>query len=83
MNFASLCSLAGLYDNLISTRFLAPVDCLKIPAQVAGPFFSKGGVVGETSCLSHEAVDGDAVAALGGPGGPQLPSLIFLPLTRP
>jgi hypothetical protein len=29
-----LCSLAGRYDNPISTRFfLAPIDCLKIPAQ--------------------------------------------------
>jgi hypothetical protein len=29
---ASLCSLAGRYNNSIPTRFLAPVDCLKIPA---------------------------------------------------
>jgi hypothetical protein len=26
-------SLAGRYDNPISTRFLALIDCLKIPAQ--------------------------------------------------
>ncbi len=32
MNSASLCSLAGRYDNPIPTRFLAPMDCLKIPA---------------------------------------------------
>jgi hypothetical protein len=32
MNSANLCSLAGRYDNLIPTRFLAPFDCLKIPA---------------------------------------------------
>jgi hypothetical protein len=32
INYASLCSLAGRYDNPIPTRFLAPVDCLKIPA---------------------------------------------------
>ncbi len=31
-NFARLCSLVGQYDNHISTRFLAPIDCLKIPA---------------------------------------------------
>jgi hypothetical protein len=31
MNSASLCSLAGRYDNLIPTRILAPLDCLKIP----------------------------------------------------
>jgi hypothetical protein len=29
---ASLCSLAGRYDNSIPTRFLAPIECLKIPA---------------------------------------------------
>jgi hypothetical protein len=33
MNSASLCSLAGRYDNHIPTWFLAPIkDCLKIPA---------------------------------------------------
>ncbi len=32
MNSASLCSLAGRYDNPIPTRFLAPMDCFKIPA---------------------------------------------------
>jgi hypothetical protein len=31
-NSARLCSLAGRYDNPIPTRFLAPIDCLKIPA---------------------------------------------------
>ncbi len=31
---ASLCSLAGRYANPIPTRFLAPIDCLKIPALV-------------------------------------------------
>ncbi len=29
---ASLCSLAGRYDNPIPTQFLAPIDCSKIPA---------------------------------------------------
>ncbi len=32
MNSASLCSLAGQYDNPIPPRFLAPIDSLKIPA---------------------------------------------------
>ncbi len=32
MNSASLWSLAGRYDNHIPTRFLSPIDCLKIPA---------------------------------------------------
>jgi hypothetical protein len=36
MNSASLCSLAGRYDNPIPTRFLAPIDCLKIPALDSG-----------------------------------------------
>ncbi len=34
MNSASLYSLAGRYDNPIPTLFLAPIDCLKIPALV-------------------------------------------------
>jgi hypothetical protein len=34
MNSASLCSLAARYDNPIPTRFLAPIDCLKITAQM-------------------------------------------------
>ncbi len=29
-----LCSLTGRYDNPVPPRFLAPIDCLKIPAQV-------------------------------------------------
>jgi len=35
MNSASLCSLAGRYDNPIPARFLAPIDCFKIPALVS------------------------------------------------
>jgi hypothetical protein len=31
---ASLCILAGRYDNPLPTRFLAPIECLKIPARV-------------------------------------------------
>ncbi len=34
MDYASLCSLAGRYDNPIPRRFLAPIDFLKIPALV-------------------------------------------------
>jgi hypothetical protein len=33
MNSASLCSLAGRYDNPLPPHFLAPIDSLKIPAQ--------------------------------------------------
>jgi hypothetical protein len=32
INSASLCSLAGRYDNPIPPRFLALIDFLKIPA---------------------------------------------------
>jgi hypothetical protein len=35
MNSASLCSLAGRYDNPIPPGFLAPIDFLKIPALIA------------------------------------------------
>jgi len=28
---ASVCVLAGRYDNPIPTRFIAPIDCLNIP----------------------------------------------------
>ncbi len=36
MNSASLCSLAGRYENPIPPRWLAPIHFLKIPAQFAG-----------------------------------------------
>jgi hypothetical protein len=32
LNSASLCSLAGRYGNPFPSRFLSPMDCLKIPA---------------------------------------------------
>ncbi len=35
INSAGLCSLAGRCDNSIPNRFLHPINCLKIPAQVA------------------------------------------------
>ncbi len=28
----SMGAMAGLYDNSVPTRFLAPIDCSKIPA---------------------------------------------------
>ncbi len=34
INSASLCTLAGRYDNPIPTPFLAPIDSFKIPALV-------------------------------------------------
>jgi hypothetical protein len=39
-NSARLCSLAGRYDNPLPTQFLAPTDCLKIPAQYSSGLFS-------------------------------------------
>ncbi len=36
-NSARLCCLAGRYDNPIPTCFLAPLDCIIIPAQVSVP----------------------------------------------
>jgi hypothetical protein len=36
MNSASLCSLAGRYDNSFPPRFLAPIGSLKFPALVIG-----------------------------------------------
>jgi hypothetical protein len=37
MNSASLCSLAGRYENPIPPQCLAPIDFLKIPAQAKHP----------------------------------------------
>ncbi len=47
MNSASLCSLPGQYDNPLPTRFLAPIDCLKIPAQSEFTPFAGGKYLGE------------------------------------
>jgi hypothetical protein len=62
MNSASLCSLAGRYDNPIPTRCLglAPIDFLKIPALAVGGVSAFAGVPAEDSltamvvvCLHH------------------------------
>jgi hypothetical protein len=42
---ASLCSLAGRYDNPIPTRFPAPIDSSKIPAQERMALYMWGGGV--------------------------------------
>ncbi len=34
-NSTRLHSLVGQYDNPVPTRFLAPVDCIKIPTQLS------------------------------------------------
>jgi hypothetical protein len=38
-----VCSLVDLYDNPIPTRFLAPIDCSKIPARARDHFCWGGG----------------------------------------
>jgi hypothetical protein len=53
MNSASLCSLAGRYDNPIPPRFLAPIDSLKIPALITGA----GYAVVKDKCISNCSFD--------------------------
>jgi hypothetical protein len=51
-NSAMLCSPADRCDNSIPTRFLAPIDCLKIPA-VDSPrvqFYPEGRYVRRKKC---------------------------------
>jgi hypothetical protein len=52
-NSASLCSLAGRYDNPIAPRFLAPIGCLKIPAHFTPHFLKlkKGAYIAPAKCL--------------------------------
>jgi hypothetical protein len=42
INSACPCSLGGRYDNPLPSRFLVPVDCLKIPAQCTGCMYITG-----------------------------------------
>jgi hypothetical protein len=60
MNSASLCSLTGRYDNPIPTPCLAPIDCLKIPAQAKSIFLSV------RVCGSGGGGTGDAIETLSG-----------------
>jgi hypothetical protein len=58
-NSARLCSLAGQYDNTISTQFLAPIDYLKIPVLVflmsfSDLFLEKG--LGHEKDIFHEGL---------------------------
>jgi hypothetical protein len=39
---ASLCNRASRYDNPIPTWFIAPIDCLKIPALNSDPIPALG-----------------------------------------
>ena len=54
---ASLCSLANRYDNPIPTRFLAPIDCLKIPALLYNVTQSVIPLRFETSCEIYQEVE--------------------------
>jgi hypothetical protein len=51
MNSASLCSLAGRYDNPIPTRFLVPIDCLKF--QLWSSLCSLAGRVSSTPLIKY------------------------------
>ncbi len=57
INSASLCSMAGRYDNPIPTRCLAPIDFLKIPAPES---CQRCAITGELSAVrySREVVRG-------------------------
>jgi hypothetical protein len=67
MNSASLCGLAGRYENPIPTRCLAPIDCLKIPALVT--WKTKRYCIAFYESYSYPAFQG------GGGGGCIAPSL--------
>jgi hypothetical protein len=51
MNSASLCSLAGRYENPIPPRCLAPIDFLKIPAQGSGNWEGTASVLYSSTVL--------------------------------
>jgi hypothetical protein len=52
MNSASLCSLAGRYDNPIHTRCLNPIGCSKIPA-LSAKLFLQSSVFGLPQPPAH------------------------------
>jgi hypothetical protein len=56
MDSASLCSLAGRYDNPIPTRFLAPINFLKITAPVPVPELGRQGqyTKGRATTVFHQ-----------------------------
>ncbi len=61
MNSASLCSLAGRFDNPIPPRFLAPIDFLKISALATwdGGIGSLESISGLLESLKIRALDKD------------------------
>ncbi len=55
---ASLCSLAGRYDNPIPTRLLAHIECSKIPAlSTAISSVYRGRIQRKTWCMEHYTWD--------------------------
>jgi hypothetical protein len=75
-NTVRLCSLEVQYNNPIPTRFLAPVDCLKIPAQKSGRKLhseTMGGAIDGTTAMTW------ATAGYEGPGYASLIFQILLP----
>ncbi len=59
-------SLAGRYDNPIPARFLAPIDCLKIPALVTQPggIGSLGSILGLLNSLKILSVQQEHFGAV-------------------
>ncbi len=66
MNSASLSSLAGRYDNPIPTLFIAPINCLKIPAREIYSFESIRGQF--RALFSSCPIGGDVGGGGGGRG---------------
>jgi hypothetical protein len=60
INSASLCSLAGRYDNPLPLRFLAPIDSLKIPALEAVEIAENG----EEAVLYWKHSVGEAISMI-------------------
>ncbi len=80
MNSASLCSLAGRYENHIPPRCLAPIDFLKISAQVGGggggssdwKRLRSGEVIGNIGKGEGKGESGMANVVFQGWGGPRV-----------
>jgi hypothetical protein len=65
MNSASLCSLAGRYDNPLPPRFLAPIDSLKIPALIKCSVVHPKWFIPIWNLPFHAILDPDSTKKLG------------------
>ncbi len=63
MNSASLCSLAGRYDNPIPPRFLAPIEFLKIPALISKVYLGSMSRDAHTAQLTAVQIGWDPATA--------------------